>query len=112
MNKEDEHGKQVKEGDHANLFEVSDDAKLFEAHQPEASGEKVGDSYVPPNGYWPLVIISGRYGYVGCQNTQTLKYRNILRSTALQEAKNCFGLCPKIINYYDEQGHLIATESP
>ena len=110
MSDTQEHGAKATMGSHPQLVEVTDHAKLLE--QPEKAKMESGEGapYYPPNGYWPLVVIAGRYGLLGCQNTQTLRYNNILRSTALEEGKKWFGLCPRVINYYDEQGHLIQTE--
>lgn len=116
MSDSEKHGKAAKAGAREELVSVHEHAEEFERHSnagaTDRGGKESEGDYFPPNGLWPLVIISGRYGYVGCQNKQTLRYNNITRRTALNDANEYFGLCPKIINYYDEQGHLIETESP
>lgn len=104
------HGERAAKGSHPQLIDVAEGAPLLNERpsKPAAPTDALG--YLPPNGFWPLVIIAGRYGYLGCENQQTLRYRGILRSTALELAKRYFGACPRVINYYDESGHLIATE--
>ena len=104
------HGARAPRDAHPQLIEATEGAPLL-AEKPSTRAEQTDAlGYVPPNGLWPLVIIAGRYGFLGCENMQTLRYRGILRSTALNEAKKWFGACPRVINYYDEQGRLISTE--
>ena len=104
------HGEAASMGSHPRLVRVSADASLLDQRPPGRAEGTDALGYQPPNGYWPLVIIAGRFGYLGCEQTQKLEYNGILRSTAWELAKKYFGACPRVINYYDEQGRLIMTE--